>query len=276
MMSGSARGPWPRLLGGVLSVLCALGGASGCGKTQAKGPEKKPAGKAAEKPKGEFRLDEAEVPLDLAIVRPSRFYVQFADAFILWHFDQRWKKISPPVDFLIKGTKSRVDTEFAKVKGHTVGVKRGGDKPWDLIGWGRHGALYHNDDIGCQVYTDPKGRARLIMLLSRTYGCDTMILSSVSSHPGEELKQNLAQVRTGSGIGLGDTRRKIERTLGKPSIVYPFRDSQVLWYLGKPEAITGIEQLDQENHQGYASAYLLKQNEVVEILLHFWSDETAA
>ncbi len=275
-MNGLAQRLQFRLVGGAVSALVALGVTSGCGKTQAKAPEKKPAGKKAEKPVGEFRLDEAEVPLDIAIVRPSRFYVQFADAFILWHFDQRWKKISPPVEFLIKGNKNRVDTEFTKVKGHTVGVQRTGDKPWDLIGWGLHGALYHNDDVGCQVYTDPKGRARLIMLLSRTYGCDTMILSSVSSHPGEELKQNLAQVRTGSGIGLGDSRQKIERTLGKPSVVYPFRDSQVLWYLGKPEAIAGIEQLDQENHQGYASAYLLKQNEVVEILLHFWSDETAA
>lgn len=258
-----------------LTAAAAVAGIPGCIGGEAKTPPKAPK-KPPVKSAGDFRLDEAEIAIALPPVRPSRFYVQFADAFILWHFDQQWKKIAPPFSFLMKGKKEKVDTDLGKVIGHTISVRRGQPKPWDVIGWGKHGALYHDDDIGCQVYQDKRGKARLILLLDRIYGCSGMILSSISSHPGEIVKQDLTTVRTGTGIGLGDSRQKIERLHGKPSVVYPFRDSQVMWYLGKPEAVAGIEQLDQNNHRGHAAAYLLKQNEVVEILVQFWSDETAA
>lgn len=270
------RAPFIARLIGSVAAAAVAGGVLGCTGSQAKTPPKAAPKKPPSKTAADFRLDEEEIPLDIAIVRPSRFYVQFADAFILWHFDQQWKKISPPYSFLMKGKKAKVDTDFGKIAGHTITVRRGQPKPWDVIGWGKHGALYHDDEVGCQVYQDKPGRARLILLLDRTYGCSGMILSSISSHPGEIVKQNLTTVRTGTGIGLGDSRQKIERLHGKPSVVYPFRDSQVLWYLSRPESVTGIDQLDQDNHRGFAAAYLLKQNQVVEILVQFWSDETAA
>lgn len=233
-------------------------------------PPVKPSDKETDKA---FRIDVGTLPVDVRPINPTRYYAEFGDLFLLGHCNDQWQAMSPTVDFLRQGAKTRVDTDLGKIGGKSISVRRGSKRPWDIIGDGVDGRLYEFDDLGCEFYRDPKGEARLALLLNRLYDCDTMVLSLLSSHPAREIPHSFRSVRTTSGLGLDSTRGEIVRALGPPSKELTYQNARVLWYLTRPEEVARSSDLDRTNHRGYANAFALRHDRVVEIMLHAWTTE---
>ena len=102
---------------------------------------------------------------------------------------------------------------------------------------------------------------------------DTLILSSKCRHDGQLVRANLGQVRTSSGLQLGDRERSLVSRLGQPDRTDRFKGYRILWYLSRPEraAFPGPDAGDYEF--GNVAAYAVRDAKVVEIWLHAWSTD---
>jgi len=120
------------------------------------------------------------------------------------------------------------------------------------------------------VYQDKHG-ARLI--LRNTPRCSVLILSTTCKHAGKLVRRDLRGLRTESGVGLGDTKKRVLKRLGAPSRRDSFEGYEILWYIGRPRHVVrekGAWQYD----EGHDAAYALRKGNVMEIWLEAW--DTAA
>ena len=113
------------------------------------------------------------------------------------------------------------------------------------------------------VYRD---RHRVRLIVASCVFPDQLILSSQCTYPGKLVRRDLRHLRTESGVGLGDSRRRVLALLGKPSRKDYSQGYGILWYLSKPRRVD-------EHDEGNVAAYVLKRGKVVEIWLHLGSNE---
>ncbi len=119
------------------------------------------------------------------------------------------------------------------------------------------------DVYGAHFYRDRTG-SRLVLFDGPYGGIDEAILSRISRHPAKLVKRNLSDLRTGPGVGLGDTERQVLDNMGSPSESDHYHGYHILWYLSEPE--------DDRGHKaGDAKAIALSRGHVVEIWLESWS-----
>jgi hypothetical protein len=155
---------------------------------------------------------------------------------------------------LFPGTQARVDTHLGP---WTLSV----DDP-RLEGLGS-GLLVRYLGGSDYLYRDVRGVRLIIATRSRP---DELILSAQCTYAGKLVRRDLRRLRTESGVGLGDSRRRVLARLGKPSRKDYFQGYGILWYLSKPRRVD-------EHDEGNVAAYVLKRGKVVEIWLHLWSNE---
>jgi len=82
--------------------------------------------------------------------------------------------------------------------------------------------------------------------------------------------EDLASLHTEGGIRLGDTRERVIGKLGVPSDQHSFGGYTILWYLERPQEQPPWAPGLAPYQAGYACAYALKSDRVVEIWLHYW------
>jgi hypothetical protein len=85
-----------------------------------------------------------------------------------------------------------------------------------------------------RAYRDRHGARLIIASCSRP---DELILSSQCTYAGKLVRRDLRHLRTESGVGLGDSRRRVLALLGKPSRKDYFQGYGILWYLSKPRRV---------------------------------------
>jgi len=159
-----------------------------------------------------------------------------------------------------------VDTQVANVV--AVGVHEDMANPWDILGDGLRAKDYMDDDYYGAYFWRDEREVRLIALEGPHFGCDTLVLSAESDHPARLIDENLSDFRTEAGVYLGCPALKVRETLGPPSRVDSHGQYTVWWFLQRPQ---------EQRHpgmppyrSGYAAAYALREDRVVEIFLHCW------
>ncbi|MBE9566132.1 MAG: hypothetical protein IMF16_05235 [Proteobacteria bacterium] len=206
------------------------------------------------------RVD-APGPQPLVSITPT------GDSVLLAFMYDKWGVSNPPVAFLSSGEKLSVDTDL----GTRLSFRESTPHAWHVLGDG----LYVRDYLdrpGAEFYRDQTD-VRLIALVGPYLGCDTMIVSAESRHVAQLLQEHLVSLRTTSGVGLGDSAHCVLELLGRPSHRNRFGAYDILWYLQQPKRwpIHVGSRKGQVDLTGRATAYALKDDEVVEIWLHTWS-----
>jgi hypothetical protein len=183
------------------------------------------------------------------------------DSVLITFACRTWGCIQPPLDLLMTGKRHVVDTQL----GPALSVMKKKGNVWDVLGEGIFVEDYTGTERGAEFYRDPSG-VRLIALEGPHFASDTIILSRQSTHAAKLVASDLGRLRTESGIGLGDTERRVRGILGQPSRTDEFGDYCILWYLGQVRRRG-------EARYGLAAAYVLKGGAVVEVWLHVWSPD---
>jgi hypothetical protein len=212
----------------------------------------------------------------------KRLFSSYEDAVMLAYMNHRWHRqddltVGPgtlgfwpdiPDTFFLKGTKQAVSDEFRPliVKGKTS------SDVTDEIGEGQRAYQSAPEDSCASVYRDKTG-VRLFLNYEPMFhgGFGAVLLSNVSRHPAKRIRQNLARLRTGEGLRLGDTQTRVERRLGSPSERDRFGGYDIVFYLEKPQKIAGSSQVNAR--QGNAQAFMYRAHKVVEIWMVIWTTE---
>jgi len=211
-----------------------------------------------------FRRGAKELIWEPVVTRPLRETSGSVVLSLLNKWSGGWP--SPAREFLDSGDKEAVDTQVANVV--AVGVHEDMANPWDILGDGLRAKDYLDDDYyGAYFWRDDRG-IRLIALEGPHFACDTLVLSTESDHPARLIGEDLSAYRTEAGVYLGCPAREAREKLGRPSRVDIDGEYGIGWYLQRPQ---------EQRHpgmplyrSGYAAAYALKQDRVVEIFLHYW------
>ena len=182
---------------------------------------------------------------------------------------EKWRVPWPRDEFLATGRKPEVDTRL----GDRLSIAE--DSPagvYDVLGEGLlfpdfAGSPY---GFGADFYQDHKG-VRLIAIAGAYGGSDTIILSARSKHAARPISEDLAALRTDSGIGLGDPAARVLKILGEPSARHEFGDYEIYWYIGPLHEATVAP--GRAVHWGYVAAYAVEDDQVVEIWLQIWSPD---
>ena len=182
-----------------------------------------------------------------------------------------WGHSAPPDDLLDMGRKSRVDASL-RLRGRSVDnfVRKSlatKEEPW----WGL-GVMVENDRGTDEVYRDARG-TRLVQFGNPS--ASGWILSAVCKHDGRFVRRDLGALRTESGVGLGDTEKRLLKLLGRPSRQDDFQGYRILWYFGRPKHVVRGRGTAEELHcdEGLDAAYVLRKAKVVEIWLQEWDTD---
>lgn len=212
------------------------------------------------------------------------------DSVLLSSMVREWGHPRIPTDLLATGTKTDVDTDlglalsevpapyvitdpdFDTDRESELSLRDGTPHPWEVLGRGLYVIHYPGSPAGAHFYCD-ESETRLIALEGPHFGCDTMILSTVSRHPARLLVEDLTALRTESGVGLGNSRDRLIQLLGEPSCTSEIGEYEILYYLGKPfrfEIRSGVR-AGEVDLVGWSAIYAVRESRVVEIMLHSWS-----
>jgi hypothetical protein len=198
---------------------------------------------------GEYQRD----PRDLGLFA--------TDYSVVWAFiDTTWRTSLQHQDALFSGAKTRVDSRIG---------------PWTfpassyLSGLGEAVVVRH---LGGSEHIYQDGHGVRLILEEHTFP-DVLILSAACKHAGKRVRHDLRSLRTESGVGLGESEKRVLRLLGSPSRQYRFGEYQILWYLGKRQHVV-VDKGARQHDEGNAAAYVFRRGIVIEIWLHHWSNET--
>ncbi len=195
-------------------------------------------------------------------------------AIVLSYIHYRWNQKSPggwpaiPASFFLRGNKPSVGFALRPL---IVEGKPSSDVEDEL---GAGAKVYESEPRydGAYAYRDKKG-IRLLLRYSPAFhgGFGEVLLSKVSHHQAKLVRQDLYGLRTNSGIGIGDTKAKVLRHLGKPSDHARFRGYDIALYLQKPEKVPDSPQ--SKARQGTANAFVFHKDKIVEIWMADWTTE---
>jgi len=191
---------------------------------------------------------------------------------------QRDEKHLPSVDYsVIAALKYRVgDYELSRISRYAarVDVRLGPGKV------SFEGALFPGLEKGVAVDHEAESAMDLVYqdkhgvrLIQRDVFCySALILSTTCRHAGKLVRRDLRSLRTESGVGLGDTEKRVLRRLGPPSRRDRFEGYEILWYIGRPRHVVR-EKGEWKYDEGHNAVYALKKGKVVEIWLEAWDTQ---
>jgi len=179
---------------------------------------------------------------------------------------QKWGSPSPSKEFLFAGKEPVVDKKLGKW--FFQGVAGSPPLVLDDLGQGMEGHCFGGKE---HLYRDAQG---IRLIVEECISVDTLILTARHKAPAKVVDRELGNIRTASGIGLGDSEARLLEVLPTPSQRDTFGGYEILWYLEKPQHVVhSLPGEDYEYDEGHAAAYALENREVVEIWLHLWSTE---
>ncbi len=174
----------------------------------------------------------------------------------------RWKLDLPPDKLVRLGNKRKVDDKLGKFHEFPINWGQQGPKPSN----GRRVNPDEDDEI--VYYRDRRG-TRLVQYLDEE-GPDQPILSAECKHRATLISLDLSDLKTPSGLRLGDSANRLRSVLGRPTLHYRFRTYTILLYIQKPE----YSRLEGKSYpSANAAAYVTERDRLVEIGIFFLSLE---